>query len=46
MVYCYYSGGGGDSGVAFLDLAVDTFDLLMDALDFGGDRRDISYLGD
>ena len=42
MVYCCYSGGGGDIGAAFLDLAVDTFDLLTDALDLGGDRRDLS----
>ena len=42
MVYCCYSGGGGDIGAAFLDLAVDTFDLLTDALDLGGDPRDLS----
>ena len=41
MVYCYYSGGG-DIGAAFLDLAVDTFDLLTDILDLGGDCRDLS----
>ena len=42
MVYCYYSGGSGDIGAAFLDLDVDTFDLLTDALDLGGDWRDYS----